>query len=182
MFIRAIGIGLSAIGLAMLLFGIYFIVLGDEVTRWPSTEGTILETRIRIWSPVRTTFEEQRLKGDITEYYPQIEYQWTVDGTTHQGRRYKIGTTHDKYEDRDDARAAARSFVAGAPITVYYDPDEPSQAVLDRSKDWFALLVPSVLSLVFLGTGIGLYRAGPAIQAAANRTEANGRAGGTSSP
>lgn len=167
MFMRWLGIGLSVSGLAMLLFGIYFLFLGDEVGRWPSTEGEIVDTRIRIWSPVRATFEEQRLKGDITEYYPQVEYRWTVDGTAYEGKRYKLGTTHDKYRDRDQAQAAARRFVAGEPITVYYDPDAPSQAVIDPSKDWFALFVPSVLGLLFVGTGYPFYRWGPAIEKAA---------------
>lgn len=176
MFIRWVGIGLSVIGLAMLLFGIYFIFLGDEVGRWPSTEGTIVDTRIRIWSPVRATFEEQRLKGDTKEYYPEIEYQWTVDGVTYDGRRYKIGTTHRTYRDRDDAREAARRFIAGAPITVYYDPHAPSQAVIDTSKDWFALLVPSVLGLLFLIVGPALVHAAPAMHAALERQEAEARA------
>lgn len=176
MFLRWIGIGLSAVGIAMFLFGIYFVVLGDEVGGWPSAEGTIVETRIRIWSPVRATFEEQRLKGDITQYYPEIEYRWTVDGTTYEGDRYKLGTTHKKYDERDDARKAAQRFSAGERITVYYDPDAPDQAVLDPSKDWFALLAPSVLGLVFIGTGILLQRLGPAMQALTERDDARTRA------
>lgn len=179
-FLRWVGIGLSAIGLAMFLFGIYFVVLGDEVGGWPSTEGTIVDTRIRVWSPVRATFEEQRLKGDITQHYPEIEYRWTVDGRTYEGDRYKLGTTHPKYDERDDARQAALRFSPGDRITIYYDPDAPDQAVLDPSKDWFALLTPSVLSLVFVGTGFLLQRLSPAMQAAVERNEAKARARRTS--
>lgn len=52
------------------------------------------------------------------------------------------------------------------PITVYYDADDPAQAVLDPSLS-VGVYVPLPLGLVFAGLGWALFRFGPAIERAA---------------
>ncbi|MEM9553583.1 MAG: DUF3592 domain-containing protein [Acidobacteriota bacterium] len=68
--------------------------------------------------------------------------------------------------ERSDAVAAAIQYRNGMPITVYYDADDPAQAVLDPSLS-VGVYVPLPLGLVFAGLGWALFRFGPAIERAA---------------
>lgn len=143
---------LFLIGLAMAAFGIYFIVLGNEARSWPEVEGRVISTTIRIerdiaHGPKATRAQREQLR----QYYPSVTYGWTVDGKSYTGSRYQLGTTHEKYRERADAKQAAARFPAGSAIPVYYDPGDPSQAVLDRSTS-FAVYVPLTLGLFILGT------------------------------
>ena len=86
------------------------------------------------------------------QYYPSIAYRWEVDGQTYSGSRYRLGTTHDKFNEREDAVAAAVKYRNGAPITVYYDPKNPSEAVLDNSLS-VAVFAPLLLGFLFAPVG-----------------------------
>lgn len=158
---------LSALGLAMAAFGVYFIGYSNDATSWPSVEGRIVQTTVRTWTPRRpggagTDSERQRRR----RFYPEVTYQWAVDGQTFTGSRYSLGESQDDHEERADAVEAARRFPAGGPIEVFYDPADPSSAVLDRSRQGGAF-VPLPLGLLMLGVGLAGLKWLPQIKAAA---------------
>lgn len=69
--------------------------------------------------------------------------------------RYRVGDrefTNSRYSFRfasGDQRSAVKKYSAGAEITVYYDPDDPSQSVVDRdSSAWWNYLVLSTIVLL----------------------------------
>ncbi len=98
---------------------------------WPSAPGNIVESELR-----------SRKRGSRRIYYPHIVYQYNVMGQTYTGKRISPGT--------DSGSSRARELVAkyppGAPVRVYYDPQNPSDAALeiDLSKTmprlWFSLV------------------------------------------
>ena len=144
---------LAVSGLAFALFGIYFITLGNKVGSWPSVEGQIVSVGIKTQLPGSTGpayTKEQRDR--LREYYPQIDYRWNINDIEYAGFRYRLGETHEKYDSRQEARAAAKKFKQGESISVYYDPEDPSQAVLDKTTT-FSIYVPLIIGLLFLGTG-----------------------------
>lgn len=153
MFLKVVFAILLAIGVFFTCFGVYFIVLGNEARNWPEAQGTIVSVTIRSYTPVagnqgRTRAQRERLR----EYYPEITYRWEVDGQSYTGSRYTLGTTHEKYDERTEAVAAALKYRNGAPISVYYDPRDPSEAVLDKSRSG-AVFVPLPLGLLFAAAG-----------------------------
>lgn len=153
MFLKVFFAILLLLGVFFTLFGAYFIALGNEARSWPETEGTVVSVTIRSWTPGagnqgRTRAQRERLR----EYYPEITYRWEVDGQSYTGSRYTLGTTHEKYDERDEAVAAAVKYRNGAPIPVYYDPKDPSEAVLDNSTSG-AVFVPLPLGLLFAAAG-----------------------------
>lgn len=144
---------LLLLGLSFTGFGIYFIALGNEAAHWPEVEGRVLSVSVRtdfLEPPSRLQSREARER--TRRYYPRITYSWQVDGTSHTGSRYRLGTTHEKYQDRAKAQAAAATFRSGAPIPVFYDATNPAEAVLVREAS-AGVFVPLPLGLLFSAMG-----------------------------
>lgn len=165
--LKAFFLGLTALGAACAAFGVYFILYSQEAGSWPTVEGRIVSTAVRAHTPRRgsttlTPSERERRR----RYYPEVTYTWTVDGRTFEGSRFSLGEGLPDHGEREQAEAAARAFRPGAPIAVFYDPAEPSSAVLDRSQKWGAF-VPLPLGLLMLAAGVGGWLKLPALQAAA---------------
>ncbi|MCB0337893.1 MAG: DUF3592 domain-containing protein [Bdellovibrionales bacterium] len=147
---KYIGFGLAGLGLLLALFGVSFLYDGLSLGGWPAVTGTVKEVTLR--TDVTRTTKSSPL---VRRFYPSISYRYTVEGIEYESERYQLGTTHEKFEERNDARTAAQKFVVGADIPVYYDPSNPSSAVLDNSFSW-SCTVPLILGLVFLLTGWGI--------------------------
>lgn len=153
MFLKVVFGVFLLLGVLFTLFGVYFIALGNESGSWPETQGTIVSVTIRTDSYMAgnaALTPEQRERR--RRYFPSITYRWEVDGQSYTGSRYQLGTTHEKYKERDEAVAAAAKYRNGAPIAVYYDPEDPSQAVLDKSASG-AVWVPLPFGLLLAAMG-----------------------------
>jgi hypothetical protein len=102
---------------------------------WSSAPGSIVESELR-----------SRKRSRRRIYYPHIVYQYTVMGQTYTGKRISPGV--------DSGSSRARELVAkyppGAPVTVYYDPQNPSDAALEKDlsktmpRMWFSLIAANL--------------------------------------
>lgn len=88
---------------------------------WPTADGTVLKGRI-----------ETRSGGGHaggTRYKALIVYAYTVSGERYVGdRRHFCDRTLRK---RKDAQAVLNMFPPETPVTVHYDPENPSLSVLE---------------------------------------------------
>ncbi len=77
-----------------------------------------------------TTAEHHRFAGEATtvKTMPDVEYEFSVGGHKIRGNRIGIG------EDSGGANTEAtlRHYTVGAAVTVYYDPANPKNCVLER--------------------------------------------------
>ena len=96
------------------------------------------------------------VKAEVTG--PQ-SYRYTIGGKTYEGSR--LGTLHiggtgvvDDFEDRvSDMLFEGRA--QKKPITVFVNPDEPSEAMVDREIRWGLLLLLGPFALLFSWIGLG---------------------------
>ncbi len=68
------------------------------------------------------------LSSAVTGYdsdFVAIEYEYSVNGRRHVGRRMNPSST------TTDASAAVVRYPAGRRVTVYFDPNDPSQCALE---------------------------------------------------
>jgi Protein of unknown function (DUF3592) len=72
---------------------------------------------------------------------PVVAYEYTVAGHTYQNTQVYIRLVGDKA-----AYAAARRYPVSVPVRLYYNPQAPSESVLERDG-WTNLRVPSLLLL-----------------------------------
>lgn len=135
--------------LVFLGMGLLFVVfIGRETwvamrTRfWQATPCLILS------STVATHPESQH---DSEPYRFVVSYRYSVGDREHNGSVYRH--KYDGDGSYEDARARAARFPAGATVTGYVDPNNPSESVLEHTSPWIGLFV--LLPLVFVLVGLG---------------------------
>lgn len=146
---------LALLGVALAVFGVYFIWYGIEARGWPSVQGQIVATMVRshtLGTVPRGLPADQRERART--YYPEVTYRWSVGGQTFTGSRYALGESQEDFSERADAERAAARYPAGQAIEVFYDPADPSSAVIDRSSQ-SGTFVPLPLGLLMLAMGAG---------------------------
>lgn len=94
-------------------------------------------------------------RGSSVNYSPIIEYEYTVNNQAYTSDRYSFvvwgrGTP-------DYARSLVNKFPFNSAITIYYDPSDPSKAVIDQSFSEFPTVVAMLLLPFHCVALIGIY-------------------------
>ncbi|MGE3690738.1 MAG: DUF3592 domain-containing protein [Novosphingobium sp.] len=118
-----------------------FIVLATRVRRkqqaardWPMTQGHVLTSDIQA-----RTHTVGNTGGRSTAYYAHVVYQYRVGGADYVGNRMSPGAELG-YGSRNRAMARAARYPVGAEVTVWYNPLDPNEAVLDLNAPRMTLL------------------------------------------
>ncbi|GJM06207.1 MAG: hypothetical protein DHS20C09_22030 [marine bacterium B5-7] len=106
----------------------------DAAANFVSVLSTILDTTV-----TQTTVRNATTTGNTRTYVPSIHYEYEVDGKTYQSKRYKY--LGDGYSNTQDAQSIVDGYPVGSKQTAYYNPNNPSEAVLHKS-------VPTEMSLM----------------------------------
>lgn len=113
----------AIVGVLILLNGIFLTVIFfmqrrvNVVSEWPSTTGTVQTSRI-----------ETRSGSDGSTDYPIVTYSYKVMGQDYQGSRIAPGME----VGGSGAAGVIARYPIGAQVPVYYDPQNPSDAVLEK--------------------------------------------------
>lgn len=101
-----------------------------------------------------------RVKADIVKYnHPEVTYRYVFAGQAHTGDRLgssAIGGTDnvDSWHDEMDAMLVA-ALDANRPITVFVNPDNPVESMVDREIRWRLLVFTLPFAFGFGGVGLG---------------------------
>jgi hypothetical protein len=88
---------------------------------WQSTTGTIM------MSSVQSSYS-----GGSHSTYPVVVYQYEVHGQRYQSQRIKAGEQFLNVRISGQAEAAVQKYPIGSTVTVYYNPSNPAESVLER--------------------------------------------------
>ena len=96
------------------------------------------------------------VKADVTG---PASYRYTFEGKTYDSERlgtFRLGGTSD-IDDFDERVASilAKGRDEQKPITVWVNPDKPSEAMVDRAIRWMFLVFLTPFALAFGGVGVG---------------------------
>ena len=109
------------------------------VSQWPSTMGT-----------VNSSYLERRSssEGGSTDY-PVVHYSYQVGGQSYQGAKLAPGP---EVGGTGAGKVVAR-YPEGAQVMVFYNPQDPSDAVLERKApaQWLIWLLLIVFDCVLCG-------------------------------
>jgi hypothetical protein len=102
------------------------------VSQWPSTMGTVLAS----------TIEWRHSSDSGSTAYPVVQYSYQVNGQAYQS--YKLAPGPEV--GGTGAKKVVARYPAGAQVMVFYDPKNPSDAVLERKAPaqwlmWFMLVI-----------------------------------------
>jgi hypothetical protein len=137
----AIGVMVWMLGVVLVSRQIEELHKAAAIQQWPSTAGTVLDSRVI----------------GVRAFRPNIVYQYVVGGVT-----FRDSTDLDQpgFGGRNNKRNAAETIIAlyppGTRVTVHYDPEQPSVSLLRVSPDW------SIFGKLGLGGfmfGVGLFLA-----------------------
>lgn len=134
----------------------------DASQNWPSTRGTIIET-----GTVKNYHSGADNDLDVTTYSPRLKYSYKVGDSQFSSDKIAFGYGKS-FNSEMAAIYSIQKYSQGRMVTVYYNPDNPNEAVLERKNErqvWglvagMLLIVlglcsacSMVLTGVFLGTG-----------------------------
>ena len=94
--------------------------------------------------------------SDTYEAYAQYRYYW--NGQRFTGDRVSISAGGDNIGDyqTETGRRLSAAQRSGQPITVYVNPAQPSEAIVNRDIRWGMIGFKSIFVFVFGGVGFGL--------------------------
>ena len=131
--IAIVGLGTSA------WYGPKLLREATATKQWPETTGIVESSHVS---------SQRRNSG--TDWHVAVRYSYVVDEQRHESARYSI-TGPLSTDTEGQAQMLARGFRVGDEMPVYYDPADPTQAVLVRGgeqKAWLTILFGVLLVLV----------------------------------
>jgi len=122
----------------LLLCAVWFMLRkkAQASLQWPSSRGRVISSAVN---------RRQDSDGNQTEE-ALVVYEYLVGGATLQGKRIAFGGS-----GAGGARKSVERYPAGATVDVYYDPEKPASAVLERSAGsatFVLLLVGGVFAII----------------------------------
>ncbi len=116
------------IGLGVSIWGFKLLRRAQATRSWPTTSGIVNSSQVGEW---------QDSDGDDL-YGAMVEYGYTVGDASHRAHQICLG------QSQSSIRATHEKLVArypvGESVTVYYDPECPSEAVLEPGVRFGACL------------------------------------------
>jgi hypothetical protein len=127
---------------------------------WPTAAGTVLSASVEL----RRSRSGQ--SGYSLSHYPVVVYDYEVRGQRYQGNR--IGFSEIGTGWAGPAQQQITRYPAGGAVQVYYNPQNPADAVLERSAPgnpflWIivivlaASLIGTVCFVVAMAAGMGVF-------------------------
>ena len=143
------------------LFALPFFGVGVWML-WSISHAVVDAWQMNSWAPVeahlsRGGYETHR--GDDSDTYQAFaDYTYTYNGRQFQGSRVSLSSGADNigsYQE-DTGRALQRAAANNAAITVFVDPEQPADSIVDPDIRWGLLGFKSIFLFVFGGVGLGL--------------------------
>lgn len=152
------GRGNSVLASVVLLFiGTMFTLIGGAATWFLTLGPTMKLVRSGSWVEQRCTVELSRVvsskgsKGGRT-YRPEILFRYEFGGKTYRSSQVRPFSVSSS--GRDGKEEIVRRYPVGSSSVCFVNPQNPSEALLDRSWSWAMLL--GLLPLLFVAIGLAL--------------------------
>jgi hypothetical protein len=124
---------ITAITVIFMAVGGFFVVQGarewmkaSDSAAWPTVAGTVTHSEV--------TRHTSTSKGRTrTSYNARIEFDYEIDGVRHHGNRRTYRVTS---ASQSGAQEAVDRYPVGSTVTVSYDPNDRTRAVLEPGWDW----------------------------------------------
>lgn len=104
---------------------------------WPETQGVVVVPVVKPWQD----------SENVTKYFGRVAYRYTVGGREYTSDLTDLGPG----AKRDDQQAAlddVSNYRPGESVTVFYDPNDPSVAVIEKG-------IPEIHKLLLAGLAVG---------------------------
>jgi hypothetical protein len=133
-----------AIGAGMLYYARRVSAKAQESLLWPSTEGTISHSAVLMQT------QQTSSSTNTANYKADVAYRYKVHDRDYSSGRITLA---DYSSTASRAEGIVNRYPSGAPVTVYYNPGDPSDAVLERGGT-SGIRVLYIIGGVFAAAGV----------------------------
>jgi hypothetical protein len=139
-------LSIGIVGFIVLIFNVIFLAVlffmrrkMQQVSTWSSTMGTVLMSTIE---------RRSSSEGGYTDY-PVVQYSYQINGQAYQS--YKLAPGPEV--GGSGARKVVAKYPSGAQVMVFYDPQNPSDAVLEKKApaQWVLWLILAIFDCILCG-------------------------------
>lgn len=150
--ISIIAIILGIIGLVWLIYGIWRNVKIRDISEWPKTNAFVLNSIIEPANRAAgSTYIEPRnfvvtKKNSSAQYIPKVAYRYNVDGRDYQS--FNVVFSGQKTYNALDTKTIIGQIYPGSIISVYYNPNKPSESYIYNSNTSYINIIIGVILLL----------------------------------
>jgi len=90
-----------------------------------------------------------------TSYVLDIKYAYKVLGQSYENNQFSFGSEGTGYDTRKKAEGMLAKYPIGNQVTIFYDPNNPQQAVLERKYDSTGAILAVIIGVI--GAGMIIY-------------------------
>ena len=121
-------------------------------------ESWDMQQWVQVEARLITAGYETHSGDDSDTYEVYARYSYSYGGGLYTGDRVTIAGGGDNIGDyhTDMGSALSAKLARKQPVTVWVNPDEPSQSIIDPSIRWGLIGFKSIFVFVFGGVGLGL--------------------------
>jgi hypothetical protein len=98
----------------------------DAAAAWPATAGRIVASAVEPVAPPPASRQPP-------SFVVAVRYEYTVGGRRYEAGRIAFGPP-TPYAHGEAAERVRERYPVGGAVTVYYDPQRPDDAVLERGR------------------------------------------------
>ena len=143
---------LLIIGAVLLIKFVRDIMMGQKSRSWPVASGTVIQ------STMETYHDTDEDGSTSTTHGVKVHYKYAVGGQEYESWRRTFSEVRTSSMRRTQEILAR--YPQGASVDVYYDPADPSSAVLETgvgSSSYIFMALAIVLILAGLAGILGLF-------------------------
>ncbi len=146
----------------LLVFGLIFFLVGTGLFAWQGVPAMLDAWRMQSWISTTGTLTAAKLEyhtgDDSTTHQATASYHYDVGGIRYENDRVAIMGGADNVGDfqQNLGESLEGRFRQGEPVTVWFDPDDPEDSVLNREMRWGLLGFLGIFLLAFGGVGAGI--------------------------
>ena len=129
-----------------------------ESQNWPAAPGTITVSEVR---ESRTTDQDDNIQ---VSYYPYVEYTYFAGGQVQTSKMISFGGTQG-FNRPQPAQEVLQKYPLNGSVMVYYNPQKPQEAVLEKvagsgakTARTIGIIVLIISLLILIPLLIGLIR------------------------
>ncbi len=140
--LNGLRIAFSVAAVALIIFGLFTMREVSRSRGWAETSGRVIASNIN-----------QFTNKGTTTYRPLIMYSYAVSGIRFMSSRIAFHSLGSR--DRAEATRITARYPIGTSVDVFYDPQNPEQAVLERGGNpWLPIIVGGIFSMFAVWTRI----------------------------
>jgi hypothetical protein len=138
-----------ALGLALIFLtpqGYQSYLMQSSVSSWPETTGEVISAEVIV--------DERGFSSEDDMYQPRVITQYKIGDRVYTTREIHFNQSSSWRSNRVYADAMIDKYAPGTQVSVFYNPEESSVAVLNTQTDWVTYFIMAFGAILLL---IGMY-------------------------